>query len=188
MALEDILREVEERSAEEREKISKEYDQKKNDAARKADMEIDGLKDEFRKKTSDDSASYERREKDLMGLEAKRIVDSRRNGLIAGEAAKAADLVRDAGNLLNRADLQEMMLKACRKNLGDDIRIRCSPESEKFFKGKAGEVTADLKMEEQGIICVSSDGRREINLTMEFILKDISESILDGISRKARVV
>ncbi len=188
MALQDILKEVEERSSAEREAIQKDFDNKKSEAQASASKETERLKQEYGKKTSDETASLERRERDLTELDAKRIVERKKNDLITAEASRAAELVRKADSLMKREDLLELMVSACRKRMGDGIRIRCSPANEKMLKGKAGDIKPDLPESENGIICTSTDGKLELNLTMEFILKDVHEEILDGISRKASVV
>ncbi len=188
MALQDILKEVEERSSAERTGIQEDHDSRKNEILRNTEKEIARIEEDFRKKTADDTSALERREKDLMELEAKRIIDGKKNELISGEAGKASELVRNAGTGLKRDVLLGLMLKSAESKLGKDLRVRCSPENESFFRGRAKDVVSDLRKGEQGIICISSDGKKELNLSMEFILRDIHENILDEISRKARVV
>lgn len=188
MALQDILKEVEERSSGERSAIQQEHDSRKGEMLRETDSRVGKIEEEFKKKTADDTSAYERREKDLMELEAKRIVERKKNDLISGEAARASEMVKGAGTGLATETLHQLMLKVAEVKLGRDLTVRCSPASSGFFRGKVKDVIPDLNEGELGIICISSNGKKVLNLSMDFILRDIHEDILDGISRKARVV
>lgn len=188
MALQDILKEVDERSSAEREKIQQEFETSKSEIERNLKIQIEGIQAEFSKKTSDDSQRIRRREEDLTELESKRIVERKKNELIGSESENASILMRKIHELVDMNEVLDLMLASCRRKLGDDISVKCSKSNSSFFNGKVKRIIPDLPEDEDGIICSSSDGKRELNLTMGFILADVEERILEEISRKAKVV
>lgn len=188
MALEDILREVEERSSAERSSVQEEHDRNKSRILQETEEAVKKLEEEFSRKIADDSSAFERREKDLMELESKRIIDGKKNDLISEEASIATDLIKSGDTGIESHDLIDLMIKSGKKKLGDDISVRCSHENADYVRKKVRNVIADLSSSEQGIICISSDRKRILDLTVDFILDDIHEDMLDGISRKARVM
>lgn len=186
MSLQELLKEVEERSSAERDRIRGEYEAEKRKIVQETEKKLKSLDDEYKRKMGDQILSLERKERNLIEMEARRIVESKRNELVSAISSKALEIVRHPFEIFQKEEYFDLMLGSSRKKLGDKITVRCSPENEKILRKRIDSVVADLPDEEPGIIALSQDGRRELNLTTTFMANDIREDILEEIWKRIR--
>ncbi len=177
MSLEEILRDIELRGKQELDELKLYYEKKIADLQAKQDRAISAQNEKIRKSTDDEKRSAERTIISSAEMEALNILRSR-EGILVEEAASKAELYLK--NMRDRKDYSEILAKMVdisRKTLGNDCRIFVSKEDSSKVTADGSKVVVKEVDPFGGIKAESSDGSRELDLTVSAIVSELREKI-----------
>ena len=183
MTLEDILKDIELRGKTDLDGMSKYYDQKIADLRRKEDAQTRVLEEKYRKLTDEEKRSVERTILSSAEMESLKIVRSKESELLEEALGKAEIYVKELRNSPSYGKFLHRMVAIATAALGSDCVINVSKSDSGILKD-----VSNVKIKYQdvdpygGLIALSSDGSREIDLTLMSIFADIREKIISRVS------
>lgn len=178
MSLEEILKDIELRGKQELQELTLYYEKKLNDLQAKQDETVKNQEEKIRKASEEERRTAERTITSSAEMEALNTVRGREAELIH-EAAGKADLYLK--NIKSRKEYPEVLAKMvdiAHKTLGEDCTIFASKDDVAVIrKGNSKVVEKDVDPY-GGIIAESSDGSRELDLTISAVLTEIKEKLV----------
>ncbi len=177
MPLEDILQEVEKRKKEEIERISREYSSRIESVNSEIDQELQDLESFYAKKIEDDTRAMKEREIQLAQMEAKGLSREKVSKLMQNALGRADFFLRNIADTGEYKSILGKMANLSIRTLGKDCTIMCRKEDEPILKGIGNLKLSGNHIKSPGIVAESSDGKMELDLTIETVLEDIRESI-----------
>lgn len=177
MPLEEILQEVEKRKEQEIKRISEEYKSKIDSVNSDLEHELNNLESHYEKKTEDDSRALRDRELELARMEAKNLAREKVSQLMQNAFERADFFLRNISDTKEYSGILKKMVSLSTEILGGDCVIRARKEDVSFLQDMNTIKIAKGHIKEPGIIAESSDGSRELNLTIGTIMDDLREKI-----------
>lgn len=185
MALENIIKEVEERKRKEIERITAEYEAMKQSVESDKEKKIKQIQESFGRRKQEDAKALEKREIDAANMEAKKILRDKITELIDLNVGKSMTFLNTIRDHKEYDKIIKEMAETSKKALGKGCTIRISSKDSQLL----GEIKGVNVVEEEvdpfgGIIAESSDGTREMNLTITTLSRDIKESVAVELSQR----
>ncbi len=177
MPLEDILQEVEKRKEEEIKRISDEYKSRIDSVNAGVEKELRDLESKYAKKTEDDSRSMRDREIELAHMEAKSLAREKVSQLMQSALGRADFFLMNVAETKEYRSVLEKMVSLSNSTLGKDCIIHCRKEDQSLLKEICKNKLSNHNTKRPGIVAESSDGSKELDLTMGTILEDLRERI-----------
>lgn len=178
MALENIIKEVEERKKREIDRITAEYEAMRQSVESETEKRIKQIKETFEKKKQEEAKSIEKREIDAAKMEAKRILRDKTSELIDLNLEKSMTFLTTIRDYKGYDKIVREMAETSTKALGKGCRIRISPKDARLLgEFKGAEIVEEEVDPVGGLIAESSDGTREMNLTVTALSKEIREAV-----------
>ena len=184
MALEEILKDVEQKGLEEREKIIRYYEDQFSVLKKRHDQQIAALTEEYEKKFADEKRVVERSILSSAEMDSFKIVRTKKSDLVDEALARAQmyffDLVdrkKEYSEILNK------MVGIAIESLGQDCVLTISKKDASLVKNRTKLHFNYTKDDLQGgIIAHSKDGSMELDLSFPTVFASISDSIAAKIS------
>ncbi len=177
MPLEDILQEVEKRKDQEIKKISDEYKSRIDSVNSEVEKELLRLEADYAKKTEDDSRALRERELELAKMEAKGLEREKISQLMNNALQRADFFLKNIAETKQYSQILKKMVNLSMEVLGEGCVIRARKEDLSFLQDMNRIRIAKTHIREPGIIAESSDGSRELDLTISTIMEDLKEKI-----------
>lgn len=182
MALENILRSIEERRNAELDRISSDYRQRLETLQRETETKLEALRSGYEKRTAEDCKSLENRERSNADIEARRIVRDTKSGLVEENLARAFGIMEGLGGSSSYKAVLEEMASTARRMLGKDCKISVGEGGQELLKGK--NITAENVDPFGGIVAESADGTMELDLTISTLKRELKDRIMLEIAEK----
>ena len=183
MTLEEILKDIEIRGTRELSSLSEYYDQKIQELKRNQDLQIRDLEEKYRKRVEEEKRTVERTILSSAEMESLRIIRTRENSLLQEALGKAMVYLRELSNNPAYEDLITKMVDVARKSLGDDCVILAGDKELAMLKNRPGILLRRSNVDPYGgIIAQSSDGSRELDLTLSSLSREIQDRLIAKIS------
>lgn len=185
MPLEEILKSIEERLSTEKAAISKEYADRMAELERKTQSEIERIEREYRERADREIRALESREISAAEIEARRLVRDRKGELIRERVSEAFELIDSLPSDKEYPEILHQMVTLAKKMLGKNCTVHVKQGEAKLISSIKG-----IKVEEQdidphgGVLCISHDGQRELDLTLTTVKKDLAEAITLAVSER----
>lgn len=177
MPLEDILQEVEKRKEQEIKSISEEYKSKIDSVNSDLQKEIGHIESYYSKKTEDDTRALRDRELELARMEAKNLAREKVSKLMNKAFERADFFLRNISETKEYSRILKKMISLSTETLGADCVIHARKEDISFLQDMNKIKIAKANISVPGIIAESSDGSKELNLTISTIMEDLKEKI-----------
>lgn len=178
MSLEEILKDIELRGEKELKELTDYYEQKLNDLRAKQDSALKHQQEKMGKASEEERRTAERTIISSAEMQALNTVRGRESELVSEATGKVELYLK---NIKSRNDYPEVlsrMVDIAHGTLGDDCTIFASRDDiQAISKGKS-KVVEKAVDPHGGIIAESSDGSRELNLTISAVLSEIREKIV----------
>lgn len=178
MSLEEILKDIELRGENELKELNSYYEKKLSDLQAKQDVAIKSQNEKIKKSSEEERRTAERTIISSAEMEALNTVRSRESQLIS-EAAEKAELYLK--NIRSRKDYPEVlsrMVQVAQKTLGEDCTIYAAKsDAATVNRGKSKVVEKEVDPF-GGIVAESSDGSRELDLTITAVISEIREKLV----------
>jgi vacuolar-type H+-ATPase subunit E/Vma4 len=178
MPLEAILKSIEERLNTDRQKIADEYARKIEEIEKQAASELQRIESEYRERTEREIRTLETREISAAEIEAKRIIRDRKAELIQEKMEEAFELLESLPDDREYREIIEKMASVAKNLLGRNCTVIVKSRDAPLLKDMKS-----IKIVEQdidpfgGMLCISSDGKREVDLTISTLKKELRDVI-----------
>ncbi|MCL4341756.1 MAG: hypothetical protein M1431_06665 [Candidatus Thermoplasmatota archaeon] len=183
MTLEEILKDIELRGTRELNSLSEYYDQKIQELKRSQELQIRDLEEKYRKKTEEERRTVERTILSSAEMESLKIIRTKESSLIQEALGKAMVYLRELSNKPVYKSLVLKMAQVARKNLGEDCVILAGDKEAEILKTEPGLKVKKAKADPYGgIVAQSSDGSRELDLTLSSLFREVHEKLIAKIS------
>ncbi|MBX8643557.1 MAG: hypothetical protein KIY12_02345 [Thermoplasmata archaeon] len=175
MPLDNILQSIEQNRSEEIRKIAERFQSQKEQMEKETERKIRDTEEYWKRRISEESRSLEKRELSNAEIEARRLIWEKRSSVVEERLKDAFDFLRDLRSTSSYRKIIQSMVETARKTLGEDCHIILRPNDAKLVK--------DASVEEKeidpygGIVAVSSDGTREMDLTITTLIKELREKL-----------
>lgn len=178
MSLENIIKEVDSRKQREIEKIRAEYEARRKSIQSQTEKEISSILAQFQTKTEEDSKTLEKREIDAANMDVRRLLMNKKNTLIEESLEKSTYFLRNLRNNKDYGKILKTMVNLSKGLLGKDCIAKVNPEDKGFVEDVTGVKIKTEKIDPYGgVVAISADGTREVNLTISSIIDDLREQI-----------
>jgi vacuolar-type H+-ATPase subunit E/Vma4 len=185
MTLEEIVSEIEENRKSSLSSINGELQAKEKLMEKKFQEELKSIEDEYRRKSGRDLKSFENREIDLANLESSRIIQARKYDLLKDGLARVSASFAD---FTSDSYYQEYLARGFEIAKGKLMaigEIRCRKVDVAAMKKIAGnQVRISEGNMSGGFLATSSNGKIEVDFTLDSLFKDSIEEIEAFLSSK----
>ncbi|MCW6170766.1 MAG: hypothetical protein LVQ96_06305 [Thermoplasmatales archaeon] len=184
MALEEILKDVEQKGLEEREKVIRYYEDQFSVLKKKQDQQVADLTEEYEKRFADEKRVVERSILSSAEMDSFKIVRTKKSDLVDEAVGRAQmyffDLIdrkKEYSEILNK------MVGIAIGSLGQDCVITISKKDTSLVKNRTKLHFSYAKDDlHGGIIAYSKDGSMELDLSFPTVFANIADSIAAKIS------
>jgi|GEM_PF-2318991 vacuolar-type H+-ATPase subunit E/Vma4 len=185
MGLENILSEIENNRRQRIDTLRQEYDRKTGELIISTEKRIDSIRKESEVMLSEQLNAVRAKYATALEIEERRIFKERKDHLISEALLLFDDLATSFYKTKEYKKLLTSMIKSARDLLGKDCKIfafESDIESLGETKGlhkfqKGGRFSG-------GIFAVSSDGKKELDLTMDTIMAAIRENLIAEVAER----
>ena len=177
MPLEDILQEVEKRKDQEIKKISEEYETKIGSVNSEVEEELQRLEAYYSRKLEEDSRALREREVELAKMEAKGLEREKISQLMNNALQRADFFLRNIADTREYSQILRKMVNLSMEILGENCIVHARKADLSFLQDMNRIRIAKDHIKEPGIIAESSDGNRELDLTIGTVMDDLREKI-----------
>jgi V/A-type H+-transporting ATPase subunit E len=177
MSLENILNEIDSTTQSELKNIKDEYSAKIEAIKKSCDDKITRIKDYYAVKSDSDVKNIIKQYEDNIRLQSKQIIDEKKKELLTNTMQKLKSYVTSLNKSSNYPELLKTMVEESKKELGKSFIVYCGEiDNEKLQSFKFPDSIKFIvdKSIKSGIIAISPDGKKEIDMRLS--------SIFDGIS------
>ncbi len=185
MALENILQSIEERRDSELKRIRDDYQKKMEALSKEAEERLEILRNEYARRSAEDSRSLENRDLSNAEIEARRIVREKKSQLVDSSLGKAYEIMDGLSASPFYKAIATKMVATSRKTLGNDCVVRIGEKGAQFIKNSKGKrVVVEEVDPSGGIVAESSDGTMELDLTISTLKRELKEKLMLEIAEK----
>lgn len=178
MSLEDILKDIELRGKQELQQLTLYYEKKLKDLEAKQSAALKEQSDKINKAVEEERRTTERTIVSSAEMEALNVVRTREGALIDEAMGKAEIYLRNMRERKEYPDILGKMVEIAQRTLGRDCRIIASSEDAALLKANGSTILKKEVDTYGGIKAESSDGSRELDLTVSAILSEIREKLI----------
>ncbi len=183
MTLEEILQDIELRGNRELTSLSEYYDQKIQELRKDQELQIRDLEEKYRKRVEEEKRTVESTILSSAEMESLRIIRTKENSLLQEALGKAMVYLRELSNNPAYPHIVGKMADLARKTLGNDCVILAGDKELSILKNITGINLKKAKVDPYGgIIAQSSDGARELDLTLTSLFRELQERLIAKIS------
>ncbi len=177
MSLENILNEIDNTTQSELKAIKDDYAAKIEAVTKSCNDKISRIKDYYAVKSNNDIKNIIKQYEDNIQLQSKKIIDDKKKEILGNTMQK----LRSYGTSLNKSsnypDLLKTMVDESKKELGKNFTVYCGEmENEKLQNFKFPDSIKFIidKSIKSGIIAISADGKKEMDMRLSNIFDGIS--------------
>jgi vacuolar-type H+-ATPase subunit E/Vma4 len=180
MSLENILNEIESATESELKAIRDDYAARMDAVTKSCNDKLTALRSYYAVKSEYDIKNIIRQYEDNIKLQSKKIIDDKKKEILNNSMLKLRSYVTSLNKSPNYDKLLKTMVDEAVNKLGKQIDVYCGEsEMEKFknFKFPEQVVFNIDKSVKSGIIAITSDGKKEIDMRLCNIFDSISYDI-----------
>lgn len=178
MSLEEILKDIELRGKQELKELMLYYEKRLNDLEAKQSAALKVQNDKIIKASEEERRTAERTIVSSAEMEALNTVRGKEGALMEEAAGKAELYLKNMKERREYPEILSKMVEIAHGTLGRDCKILASKNDAEIIK--AGDSKVQVKDIDPygGIIAESSDGSRELDLTISAIISEIREKLV----------
>ncbi len=178
MSLEEILKDIGLRGEKELKELTSYYEKKLKDLQAKQDGALKHQEEKLSKASEEERRTAERTITSSAEMEALNTVRGRESELVTEATGKAELYLKNIRSRREYPEVLSRMVDIAHGALGDDCTIYASKDDvQAISKGKS-KVVEKAVDPNGGIIAESSDGSRELDLTISAVLSEVREKIV----------
>lgn len=179
MGLESILSEIENNRKERIDALRQEYDKKTGELVISTEKQINNIRAESEAMLARQLEEARARYSTALEIEERRILKERKDHLISDALLLFDELATSFYKTKEYKKILASMVKSAKELLGKDCKIFASESDLESL----GETKGVHKLQKAsrftgGIFAVSSDGKKELDLTMDTIMEAIKENLI----------
>ena len=188
MALQDILKDIERTTEIRISEIRKNCSEQVRNIEEDLERTMEDMGREFSKRLQEEVSLKTIREKDSIAMETSAMILGRRTEIIRQATEKLSRMATEIRKTGKYGDILQQSVKIASALLGDGFTMKYSPEDE----GEIRKIQVTFKGEKDreimgGILCISKDGERVIDLRVEKIFQEILPDLQLYVSRNIGV-
>ncbi|WP_337861012.1 hypothetical protein [Ferroplasma sp.] len=180
MSLENILNEIENSTESELKAIRDDYAARMEAISKSCNEKLAGIRNDYAIKSEYDIKNITRQFEDNIKLQSKKIIDERKKEILNNSMQKLKSYVTSLNKSSNYGELLKTMVEEAVNKLGKQINVYCGEsEIEKLQSFKfPDQITFNKdKSVKSGIIAISSDGKKELDMRLSNIFDSLSYDI-----------
>lgn len=178
MSLEEILKDIELRGEKELKELTEYYEQKLSDLKAKQDGALRHQEEKINKASEEERRTAERTIISSAEMQALNTVRGRESELVSEATGKADLYLKSIRSRKEYPEILSRMVEIAHRTLGDDCTIFATKEDAQAIGKSKSKVVEKSVDPNGGIIAESSDGSKELDLTITAVLSEIREKIV----------
>ncbi|MEM3852082.1 MAG: V-type ATP synthase subunit E family protein [Methanomassiliicoccales archaeon] len=185
MPLENILETIEQNKKAELQRIEEEYAARFQAVDMESEEEIKRLLAEYASKRQSETNAIESSGISAAEIEARSILRDRKGALIEEGLNQAFNTLEDLPGTDEYGSILEEMVACAKRLLGRNCIIRARKADLPLLEGKKGIKVVEEEVDPYGgILCTSSDGTKEVDLTISTLKNELREALALAISER----
>ncbi len=178
MSLEEILKDIELRGENELKELTEYYEKKLRDLQARQDAALKHQAEKINKSSEDERRTAERTIISSAEMQALNTVRGRESELVNEAAGKAELYLKNIRNRKEYPEVLSRMVEIAHGTLGEDCTIYASKDDVQAISRGKSKIVEKAVDPNGGIIAESSDGSRELDLTISAVLSEVREKIV----------
>ena len=180
MSLENILNEIDNTTQAELKAIRDEYSAKIEAIIKSCNDKISRIKNYYAVKSDNDVKNIIKQYEDNIRLQSKKIIDDKKKEILVNTMQKLRSYVTSLNKSSNYPELLKAMVNESKKELGNKFTVYCDEMEDEKLQGfqfpDSIKVIIDKSIK-SGIIAVSADGKKEVDMRLSSIFDEISYDV-----------